>query len=286
MDTQDLKSMVRDVVRQMVNSSDIPGKTANNALDHFEAPDIGAGDLKDIFYVQNPQNRAAYLEMKQATPARIGVGRAGPRQNTKTMLRFRADHAAAMDAVFGDVSEELIQDMGLLPLQSTAPGKAEFLMDPALGRTLDDAGVALVKEKCAKSPQVQIIVSDGLSSTSVEANIRDVLPALMQGLKGNGLTAGTPVFVKYGRVGVMDHIAELVGSSVTINLLGERPGLVTDESLSAYMTYKGFVGMPESSRSVVSNIYHGGTAPSEAGAHIADLAKRILDSKMSGMELK
>ncbi len=34
--------------------------------------------------------------------------------------------------------------------------------------------------------------------------------------------------------------------------LGERPGLVTAESMSAYMAYKPTAGMPESRRTVVS----------------------------------
>ena len=71
-----------------------------------------------------------------------------------------------------------------------------------------------------------------------------------------------------------------------IVLLGERPGLATGESLSAYMTYKGYPGMPEAGRTVVSNIYKGGTNPAEAGAHIASIAKKMLEQKASGLDLK
>ena len=94
------------------------------------------------------------------------------------------------------------------------------------------------------------------------------------------------VFVKYGRVGVMDEISELTGAEVTCTLIGERPGLITAESMSAYIAYKATVGMPEARRTVVSNIHRNGTIPAEAGAHIADIIKIMLEKKASGTDLK
>ena len=79
---------------------------------------------------------------------------------------------------------------------------------------------------------------------------------------------------------------EALGAEVTVIFLGERPGLASSESLSAYMTYKGYIGAPETIRSVVSNIYHGGTNPVEAGAHIADVVRLMLQQKASGLDLK
>ena len=133
---------------------------------------------------------------------------------------------------------------------------------------------------------VQIYVSDGLSSASVAANIPDLLPAILQGLQNYKIDVGTPFFVKYGRVGVMDEISEVTGADVTCTLIGERPGLITAESMSAYIAYKATVGMPEARRTVVSNIHKAGTIPAEAGAHIADIIKIMLEKKASGTDLK
>lgn len=72
----------------------------------------------------------------------------------------------------------------------------------------------------------------------------------------------------------MDQISELTGARVTCVLIGERPGLLTAESMSAYLVFQGYVGIPESRRTVVSNIHGRGTVPAEAGAHIADVIKR------------
>ena len=108
----------------------------------------------------------------------------------------------------------------------------------------------------------------------------------MQGLESYGIDTGTPFFVKYGRVGVMDQVSELTGAEVTCVLIGERPGLITAESMSAYIAYKATVGMPEARRTVVSNIHRAGTNPAEAGAHIAEIIKIMLEKKASGTDLK
>lgn len=288
MNESDLKSLVREVLQDMVVDAPkgAPAARQSGGALNVEAPDVGAWDMQATLLVENPADKAFYMDMKKHTPARIGVGRAGPRPNYKTLLRFRADHAAAMDAVFNDVPAETIKELGLLEVKTSAPDKAEYLMDPNIGRVFDEENKKIIKEKCKTGAQVQIIVSDGLSSTAVEENIRDLLPALEQGLKSKGLSAGTSLFVQFGRVGIMDAVTELVNSEVTLILLGERPGLVTNESLSCYMTYKGHPGIAESARTVVSNIYKAGTPPAEAGAYIADIAKKMIDSKASGLDLK
>ena len=155
-----------------------------------------------------------------------------------------------------------------------------------MGRRLSAEGAAAVREKCKKNPTVQIYVSDGLSSAAVAANVGDLLPALMQGLQSYKIDVGTPFFVKYGRVGVMDEISEITGAEVTCVLIGERPGLITAESMSAYIAYKATMGMPEARRTVLSNIHRAGTIPAEAGAHIAEIIKIMLEKKASGTDLK
>ena len=68
-------------------------------------------------------------------------------------------------------------------------------------------------------------------------------------------------------------------------LVGERPGLTTDKSMSAYVTYAPRTGVSESSRTVVSNIHSQGTPAVEAGAHIGELIGEILRRKVSGVGL-
>ena len=205
---------------------------------------------------------------------------------TETVLRFRADHAAAQDAVFSNVSDDFVKEMGFIPVQTKASTKDEYLTRPDYGRVFPEDQQKIIKESCKPNPKVQIVVGDGLSSSAIEANVRDFLPALKQGLKMFGLDFNEVLFIKHARVAAMDQIAELTGAEVICMLVGERPGLVTAESMSAYMAYKPTVGMPESRRTVVSNIHKGGTPAVEAGAYVAEIIKKILDNKKSGVELK
>ncbi len=290
----EIKKVVEQVLFELSGTIRTESYTDNDC--HAEKPkeceeecclnDITAVDLRKQVLVPNPCDLEGLLKMKGYTPARIGVWRAGPRYKTETLLRFRADHAAAMDAVFTDVSEEFINKLNLFKVKTMCGSKDEFLTRPDLGRKFDDENIRIIKEKCVKNPQVQIYVSDGLSSTAIEANAEDTLEVMIQGLKGYGIKVGTPFFVKYGRVPSMDPISEATGADVTCVLIGERPGLVTAESMSVYMAYKATVNMPEARRTVVSNIHKGGTPAVEAGAHIADIIKLMLEKKASGIDLK
>ena len=249
-------------------------------------PDITQIDIKKQYLVEHPQNGEAYLDLKQYAPCRLGIGKAGARYKTLPQLEFRAAHSAAQDAVFNDVDEEFVKDQGLFIVQTQCDSKDTYLTRPDLGRKLSPEAVETIKEKCKKNPTVQIYVADGLSSAAVAANIGDLLPAILQGLDSYKIDYGTPFFVKYGRVAVEDEISEITGADVVCTLIGERPGLITATSMSAYIAYKATVGMPEARRTVLSNIHSAGTVPAEAGAHIAEIIKIMLERKVSGTELK
>lgn len=257
-----------------------------NSSESEYIPDITQVDIKKQYLVDEPVNKEDYYELKQYAPCRLGIGKAGARYKTDPLLQFRAAHSAAQDAVFSYVDQEFIDKMGLFSIQTQCDNKDTYLTRPDLGRKLTEEGAKTVAEKCKKNPTVQIYVSDGLSSASVAANVADVLPGIIQGLKSYGIETGTPFFVKYGRVGVMDQVSEITGAEVTCVLIGERPGLITAESMSAYIAYKATVGMPEARRTVVSNIHKAGTIPAEAGAHIAEIIKIMLEKKASGTALK
>ena len=247
--------------------------------------DITAPTLQEQFFVPNAADKDGYLAMKQHTPARLGVWRAGPRYNTISLLRFRADHATAQDSVFTDVDEEYVKANKFIFGQSKCADRDQYVTRPDLGRLLNDNAKSEFKSKLQSNAKVMIMVGDGLSSAAIEANAADIIPAIAQGLKAHGIEVGPIPFVKYCRVGAMDDLGELMSADVVCCLIGERPGLVTSESMSAYIAYKPTIGMPESRRTVVSNIHRGGTPSVEAGAHIADLIKTMLDRKMSGVEL-
>ncbi|GLC86965.1 ethanolamine ammonia-lyase subunit EutC [Lysinibacillus piscis] len=222
---------------------------------------------------------------RKHTPARIGVGRAGTRPKTKTWLNFRLDHAAAVDAVYGEVSDELLQKLNVFQVATKVTDKEEYITRPDLGRRLSDEGKALIQEKCKKNPTVQIIISNGLSASAIEENVQDVYLALQQSLSNLNIDIGTTFYIDKGRVALMDEIGELLQPEVIVYLIGERPGLVSAESMSAYLCYQPRIGTVEADRMVISNIHKGGIPPLEAGAYLGTVVQKILHYKASGVGL-
>lgn len=84
----------------------------------------------------------------------------------------------------------------------------------------------------------------------------------------------------------MDHIGEILEPDVLVLLIGERPGLVSASSMSAYMCYQPRKGMIESDRNVISNIHPLGTPPVEAGAHIGTVLRKMIEQRISGVKLE
>ncbi|MDI0264583.1 ethanolamine ammonia-lyase subunit EutC [Clostridioides difficile] len=293
MNEKDLKALVEQLVRQMVGEldtnvvSETVKKATETVIDNSACiDDITEIDIRKQLLVKNPKDAEAYLDMKAKTPARLGIGRAGTRYKTETVLRFRADHAAAQDAVFSYVDEEFIKENNMFAVETLCKDKDEYLTRPDLGRKFSPETINNIKSKFGTNQKVLILVGDGLSSAAIEANLKDCVPAIKQGLKMYGIDSSEILFVKHCRVGAMDHLGEELGCEVICMLVGERPGLVTAESMSAYIAYKPYIGMAEAKRTVISNIHKGGTTAVEAGAHIAELIKTMLDKKASGIDLK
>lgn len=276
-----ISAIVEEVVKQLMASGQIDLSPKKQCT----CEDITAPECKATPLLDKPQDPEALERMIKRTTARIGVGRAGPRLKTQTLLALRADHAQARDAVMKDVDPKVLEEAGLFCVQSLCEDKDTYITRPDLGRQLSPEAVRTLKEKCIPNPDVQIYISDGLSSTAVEANARKILPVITEALQSKGLKVGTPFYLRFGRVGAQEHIAETLGAKVVCTLLGERPGLATAESMSAYITYNAYVGMPESKRTVVSNIHKDGTAAVEAGAYVAEVIAKILEQKASGVDL-
>jgi len=296
MNKQELAAMVAEILGSMdgppmVKATEYhatapqPERKETNFCDGDFVPDVTALDLRKLYLTENPQNGEKYRKMKEKTPARLGSGKAGARYKTLTMLRFRADHAAAQDAVFSQVPEDFAAKNGMVELQTRCKDKEEYLTRPDHGRCFDEENQRKLRSAVPGTPQVQIVVGDGLSSAAITANAMDCLQAIQEGLKLKGIDSGKPVFVRYCRVGAGDAVGDVTGCELVCMLVGERPGLVTDKSMSAYITYRPRTGVSESARTVVSNIHAQGTPAVEAGAHIAGLIETILRRKVSGVGL-
>lgn len=296
---EEIRSVVEQILEQMLDPKEISApkrteviQTTAEGLKKTESQgngkcldDITQINLRTQLLVENPKDSEGYLAMKAKTPARLGIGKAGARYRTATMLRVRADHAAAQDAVFSDVSEEFIKKNDFVFVKTLCKDKDEYLTRPDLGRRFPGEELEVIRKTCGDHPKVLVIVGDGLSSAAIEANVQDMIPAIRQGLQMHQITLPPILFIKYARVGAMDAVGEVTGADVICMLVGERPGLVTAESMSAYIAYQPRHGLAEAKRTVISNIHKGGTTAVEAGAHAAELIMKMLEKKASGIDL-
>lgn len=299
-ETLELRKMVEKIITEMTSGKVDLDKTVNPyksgddgksySVNDGESgefiPDIMSIDLKAQYLVENAANKDAFLALKTKTPARLGIGRAGARYKTITALRVRADHAAAQDSVFSEVPKEFVEENGYVYLKSTCESKDEYLTRPDKGRRLDSENLQKAKAAVGTKPKVVLVVGDGLSPKAILANAPKTVPAIKQSLKMKGIEIDEVLYVQYCRVAAGDAIGDVTECDVVCVLIGERPGLVTAESMSAYITYAPKTGISESKRTVISNIHDGGTPALEAGAQAGEIIMKMLEQKASGLDLR
>lgn len=230
--------------------------------------------------------------VRARTPARILVGRAGPAYRTATQLGLRQDHAAALDAVHAeldlshDFGSDFVERWKLFEVQTQAGSKTEYLMRPDLGRRLNEAARSAVVGQCPTGADLQVVIGDGLSAAAVIAQVPPLLPLLEQEATRRGWRFGQPFAVRYCRVGVLNDIGELLDPAVVVLLIGERPGLATAESLSAYLAYRPRPGHTDANRNLISNIHARGVLPDGAARRVAAFAETMRHLRASGIAVK
>ncbi len=254
----------------------------------LDLPDITAAEQRAQGGVDRPVSAEGLQALMSVTPARIGAGHSGPRPRTRALNLFAADAAITQDALWRDVDPALLEQMGLFSVQTRITGgKEEYLLRPDLGRQLSDSAREILRQRCQPGAALQVCVGDGLSAAAIEANLGKILPVLQSGAQSAGLSFGTPFFIQYCRVGVMNDIGETLKPEVVMLLIGERPGLGRAESMSIYMGYRPQSGHSDADRDVICNIYDGGgTNPLEAGAYALQLAQKMIKAGASGVKLR
>ena len=81
----------------------------------------------------------------------------------------------------------------------------------------------------------------------------------------------------------MNEVGDLLAPAVVVLLVGERPGLATAESLSAYMAFRPRTGHTDADRNLVSNVHARGASPDEAARRVVALAERFRALGRSGV---
>ena len=230
--------------------------------------------------------------LRASTPARVLVGRAGLAQPTHVQLALREDHAAALDAVWseldihGALGPDLVARLELFETKTLVGDRAEYLRRPDLGRRLDERSRAEIRRRCRTGCDLQVVIGDGLSAAAVAAQVPELLGLLLDGALERGWSVGQVFAVRGCRVGVLNEVGDLLSPVVAVLLLGERPGLLTAESLSAYMAYRPLPGHTDAQRNLVCNIHAAGIRPHRAAGRILALAERMRELGCSGTAVK
>jgi ethanolamine ammonia-lyase small subunit len=231
-------------------------------------------------------------QARSLTPARILTGRSGAAYRTATWLKLRADHASAKDAAFAEL--DLVGDLGgafvtrwdLFEVATLAQTKNNYLLRPELGRSLSATARLDLSTRCLAGTDLQVAIGDGLSAMAVRAQVPTLLPLLAEQAQQRGWKFGQPFVIRHARVGVLNDIGEILDPAVVVLLIGERPGLATAESLSAYMAYRPRPGHDDSRRNLISNIHVHGVTCDQAADRIARLAEKMIGLGVSGVNLK
>ena len=277
-DRSRVEALVRDALAREIGVERATAREVESAGALLLTPDRGVN-------IGEPYDPRVMPGLLAATPARIAVGRTGPRYRTNTMLRFRADHAAAKDAVMSEVDGALLTELGLFEIASRAYDKPVFLQRPDLGRALSDEAKAELGKRIGRAPTLVVIYGDGLSAAAINQHLREFHGALVPALAARGIAHAPAFFVRRSRVKIMDEIARLVGAQAAVFVCGERPGLGFADSMSAYYIYQPAAGATDADREVVSNINPRGFEPVKAAAVAADACARVLRDKKSGVIL-
>ena len=231
-------------------------------------------------------------KIRARTPARLLAGRSGGSYRTSTQLELREAHAAARDAVRVELNLErdfdasFISQWNLFEVFTEAANKEEYLLRPDLGRQFPNASREKILQRCSGKNDLQIVIGDGLSVTAIISQIPQLFGLLVDGAKYRGWSIGQSFVIRHCRVGVLNEIGELLAPRVVVLLIGERPGLATAESLSAYLAYRPNKTHTDADRNLISNIHSRGVSVHHAAERILNLAASMLAAQTSGCQLR
>jgi ethanolamine ammonia-lyase small subunit len=235
-----------------------------------------------------------WRELRALTPARIALGRAGGSLPTAELLSFEAAHAAAKDAVWSALDEDALErDLraaGLaapvLRLRSAAPDRQTYLQRPDLGRRLAPESEARLAAFAPHGFDVVLVLADGLSATAARRHGPALAAALAARLRAQGLVLGPLCVASQARVAIEDAIGAALGAKLAVILLGERPGLLSPDSLGAYLVHGPRPGRTDADRNCVSNVRPEGLPLDAAAELVTWLAVEALRRGLSGVVLK
>ncbi|EWC40824.1 ethanolamine ammonia-lyase subunit EutC [Stutzerimonas stutzeri] len=237
--------------------------------------------------IENP-----WQHLRQLTPARIALGRAGTSLPTGAQLDFQFAHAQARDAVHlpldrAALARELDKHaLACLALHSAAADRQTYLQRPDLGRRLDDASAATLAGHADGGCDLALVIADGLSALAVQRHAVPMALKIAELCQAEGWSLAPISLVEQGRVAIADEIGQRLKARMAVILLGERPGLSSPDSLGLYFTWAPQVGRHDAQRNCISNIRPEGLSYNLAAHRLLYLMREASRRQLSGVQLK
>lgn len=218
-------------------------------------------------------------KIKESTSARVCVGRCGPRYRTETLLRFRASHASAMNAVCSSEDETVYECLGFLKVQTMAETKEDYISSPNLGAMLYEDTINFVKNVCIAAPDVQVIIAESFNSPAVTRNIRELYSIIHDGIKSKRYKTGDPVLVKYGKKAALDSLCEIINAKITILIVSEELGISSSGNIVCFIIHNktqksGFEKL------IISNLHNSGISAAEAGRQVVNKINTVMKEEL------
>jgi ethanolamine ammonia-lyase small subunit len=235
-----------------------------------------------------PQRRT----LASLTPARIALGRTGASLTLQEVLALQGAHALARDAVHLPLDPAPLLDwlkahnFQSLMAHSAAASRDIYLRRPDLGRRLDADSRARLAQAESGTPDLVVVVADGLSAAAVHKQAIPFLESFLPLVATCGWHLAPLVMARQARVALGDEIADNLGARAVLVLIGERPGLSSPDSLGAYLTLNRAGAKTDADRNCVSNIRPEGLAPQQAAGKVARLLAAAFQGGMTGVSLK
>ncbi len=227
------------------------------------------------------------LQLRNFTPARVGLGAAGNSLPTREVLAFQLAHAQARDAVHVELDlPALAHELGdFVSAHSEAHDRATYLRRPDLGRRLDPESRRHIQEESGKF-DVSFVLADGLSAQAVQRHAPRILELTLPQLHAAAWRIAPLVVVQQGRVAIGDEIGQELGADLAVVLVGERPGLSSPDSLGIYLTWQPRPGRTDADRNCISNIHAGGLTYPAAVHRLVFLLRESRHRRLSGVQLR
>ena len=243
-----------------------------------------------------PQISSRQLDLRHHTPARVSLPTTGNSIATTEVLDFQLAHAKARDAVHATLDLPTFthrlqtelpilteSEIPILQLRTNAPDRTAYLRHPNLGRTLHPESLTQ------------------LHPTTRRSGHRHRRRPLRSSRRAQRHPSPHPAHPATPRR-KLDHRPHHPGPTsprshrrphrptpsrtLSLILIGERPGLSSPDSLGAYLTWSPHPSRTDADRNCLSNIRYAGLSPEAAATRLFWYLQTARTLQQTGIALK